>query len=272
MIARKILPATHVAWNRAWGAPLGYPFYLWATRLPKGAGRLLKRTLFTVLPFLRGPFAFQENSRTREAEYPWAFYATPITSGMRVLEIGGGLSGFQFVLDRSGCEVVNVDPGSAAHGRGWPVDARSIGMLNRMFGTKIMLHNCFLPDAQLKPATFDRIFSISVLEHIPLSELSGIMRIAYDLLKQGGYFVLTMDLFVNLKPFCSRETNEYGRNMSVKKLLEEAPFQLVSGNRNELWGYPEFDLDRVMCSLDNLMLGEYPALTQMVVLQKPAAV
>jgi hypothetical protein len=98
------------------------------------------------------------------------------------------------------------------------------------------------------------------------------MRIAYDLLKQGGYFVLTMDLFLNLKPFCLRETNEYGRNVSVKMLLEEAPFQLVNGIRSELWGYPEFDLDRVMCGLNTLMLGEYPVLSQMVVLQKPAAV
>jgi hypothetical protein len=38
---------------------------------------------------------------------------------MRVLEIGGGLSGFQFVIDQSGCEIVNVETGGLEliHGR-----------------------------------------------------------------------------------------------------------------------------------------------------------
>jgi hypothetical protein len=30
-------------------------------------------------------------------------------------------------------EVVNVDPGMAANGRGWPVDADSMARLNRAF-------------------------------------------------------------------------------------------------------------------------------------------
>ena len=270
MIARRNLPASHLAWNRAWGAPAGIAFYLWARGLPRGAG-FLERTLFAAMPSLRGPFGFQDNSRTRAAEYPWTFYATPITPGLRVLEIGGGLAGFQFVLDLSGCEVVNVDPGLEAHGRGWSVDASSLARLNRMFGTKITLHNCFLQDAPLEAGTFDRIFSISVLEHIPLSELPGIMRRAYDLLKPGGYFVITVDLFLNLKPFCSRETNEYGRNVSVRMLAETAPFQLAFGDRTELWGYPEFDLEKVICNLDILLAGEYPVLAQTLVLAKPAA-
>jgi SAM-dependent methyltransferase len=242
---------------------------------PLGRSRLtgiwsVDEKLFRVAPLLRGPFGFQNNNTTREAEYPWAFFATPITNGLRVLEIGGGLAGFQFVLDRAGCDVVNVDPGMEAHGRGWPVDAKSIARLNSAFGTRVTLHNCFLSEVPFSNNTFDRIFSISVIEHIPPDESPGIMVRAYDLLRPGGFFVITLDLFLNVKPFCSRESNEFGRNVSAKMLAEYAPFELVHGDRAELFGYEEFDPNRVLCDLDSFMLGsKYPALAQLIVLRKP---
>src|SRR5207237_5096475 len=117
-------------------------------------------------------------------------------------------SGSQFVLDRCGCNVVNVHPGMEARSLDWPVDAKRMARLNSAFGTSVTLHNCFLHEAPLEPGSFDRIFSISVLEHIPAEELPEIMKCAYRLLKPGGFFVITLDLFLNLRPFCSRESNE----------------------------------------------------------------
>jgi hypothetical protein len=38
---------------------------------------------------------------------------------MRVIEIGGGLSGFQFALSKMGCDVVNIDLGMEAAGLDW---------------------------------------------------------------------------------------------------------------------------------------------------------
>jgi SAM-dependent methyltransferase len=225
--------------------------------------------VFKLAPSLRGPFGFQANNNTREVEYPWAFYATRLVNGLKVLEIGGGLSGFQFALAQAGCEVVNVDPGMEARGRGWPVDASSIAYLNRAFKTNVVLHSGFLADAPFAAGTFERIFSISVVEHIPIAELPKLMSRAYELLKPGGCFVLTIDLFLNLRPFCSRESNEFGVNVSVRMLAESAPFELVQGNRAELFGYTEFDPDRVLCNLETLMLGSYPAVPQLVVLRKP---
>jgi SAM-dependent methyltransferase len=266
MIARKALPPEHLAWNARWGAPFGRSLYR-RTR----TGGLLDRTLFTWAPSLRGPFGFQPNNTTREAEYPWAFHATPIAPGMKVLEIGGGLAGFQFVLDRSGCMVVNVDPGMEAHGRGWPCDQAGMDRLNRAFGTHVTLHNCFLDAAPLADDTFDRAFSISVIEHIPEAELPGIMRRAYELLRPGGLFVITLDLFLDLRPFSARESNEFGSNVSVRMLAESAPFELVAGDRSELHGYPEFDADAVLARRETLMVGSYhPALAQLLVLRKPA--
>lgn len=268
MIARRNLPRAHWEWNRRWGAPFGRAFYHW-TRDVGRVARVLDSTLFAAAPSLRGPFGFQANNSIRAAEYPWAFHAVPVVAGQRVLEIGGGLAGFQFVLDRSGCDVVNVDPGLGAKGRGWPCDARAMDRLNRMFGTHVTLYNCFLPEAPLAAESFDRVYSISVIEHIPQGELPEIMRLAYRLLKPGGSFVITLDLFLNLRPFCSRESNEFGTNISARALVEAAPFELAYGDRTELFGYPEFDTDRVLSQLDSLLLGVYPALAQCLVLRKP---
>jgi SAM-dependent methyltransferase len=268
MLARRVMPPSYSTWNRTYGAPSGRRLYRWTRELPHGS-RLLDTTLFTIAPSLRGPFGFQPNNDTRRVEYPWAFFATPISKDLKVLEIGGGLSGFQFVLDRAGCHVVNVDPGNDAHGRGWPVNRERISSLNRAFGTNVQLYNCFLSEAGLPRGAFDRVFSISVIEHVPLNDSPAIMALAFDLLKPGGYFVLTVDLFLNLKPFSSLDVNVFGTNVSVRMLAESAPFELVHGKRAELFGYPEFDVDGVLRNLDVLMIGEYPSIPQLVVLRKP---
>ena len=46
----------------------------------------------------KGPFGGQGNNSTREFEYPWCFHTAKLETGMHVLEVGGGLAGFQFVL------------------------------------------------------------------------------------------------------------------------------------------------------------------------------
>jgi len=268
MIARRCLPPGYESWNRKWGAPYGGYIQRLSRRLA-GRTRLLDTLVLEPFPSLRGCFAFQANNTTRCFEYPWAFHITPIQRGMRVLEVGGGLAGFQFALSRVGCDVVNVDPGSDAHGRGWPVDEASIGRLNRAFGTSVMLCPTFLEDAPLEKETFDRVFSISAIEHIPPDELTEVMRRAYELLKPGGMFVMTVDLFLNLVPFCSRLSNEWGTNVSMHMLATAAPFEMVYGERRELFGFPEFSTDAILCALEELMVGEsYPVLSQLMVLRK----
>jgi SAM-dependent methyltransferase len=215
-----------------------------------------------------GPFAIQPNSTTRTFEYPWAFFATPLTAGLRVLEIGGGLSGFQFVLDRHGCTVVNVDPGLEAKGVGWRCDSESIAKLNQVYGTTVELRNTTIDKANLTPESFDRVFSISVLEHLPDDDIRDALTFAYACLKPGGQFVMTVDLFLNVLPFTCRKSNKYGKNASISSFVNFAPFKLVQGRQDELYGFREFDPDRILGNLETYFQGDYPALVQCVVLQK----
>lgn len=68
------------------------------------------------------------------------------------------------------------------------------------------------------------------------------MKMANDLLKPNGYLVMTVDLFINLKPFCSRESNQFGTNVSIRALVEEVPFHWFTvtarncgDTRNSTW-------------------------------------
>jgi len=261
MIARRDLPEEFTAWNEKYGAPNGR--------------RLLKQQwMKRLLPWRlyqrhAGPFSLQVNNTTRRQEYPWAFYSTPITPGLKVLEIGGGLAGFQFVLDACGCRVVNVDPGMEAD-IGWPCDAATMAKLNRVFGTSVELRNTIVEKAHLETQSFDRAFSISVVEHLSDVQALKVMKTVFDCLKPGGYFVLTVDLFLNLVPFTTRKSNKYGTNADIKRLVESAPFNLAQGDPAELYGYPDFDPDRIQSNLEAFFIGGYPTLIQCLVLQKPA--
>ena len=261
MLARRELPAEFRAWNARWGAPCGH------RRIGERFwGKLLPDSLRTRL---RGPFYIQNNNMTREYEYPWAFDAVPVMPSMRVVDVGGGLAGFQFVLSQRCATVVNVDPGLGAKGKGWKCDPDSLRYLNRLFGTSVELRNCTLRDASLEKASYDIVYSISVLEHLTEKEFWESIRYVWECLKTGGKFVLTVDLFLNLSPFTSRKANEFGVNFPVGELMDFETFALVSGDPREIYGTKVFDKERIMANLEDYYLGDYyPALSQCLVLEK----
>ena len=261
MLAPSRLPEPYLRWNHLHGAPHGrdVPFQGIKRRILSDAQ--MRRA--------RGPFSLQENNTTRAFEYPWAFDVAGLQPGMQVLEVGGSLAGFQFVLARHGCQVVNVDPGMEAAGVGWPCDQRSIGQLNRIFGTNVELRNTTVDKAELPDAAFERAFCVSVIEHLPPGDAAAVMTHVFRCLKPGGLFILTLDLFLNVRPFCRREKNEYGVNQDVRELIGHQPWRMVAGRRDELCGFPEFNPDNILARLETFLVGYYPALAQCIVLQKP---
>jgi 2-polyprenyl-3-methyl-5-hydroxy-6-metoxy-1,4-benzoquinol methylase len=261
MLAPSAIPAKLLTWNQVHGAPYGYsrPRYNFLRRFYSSES----------LQKMRGPFGFQGNSGTRAFEYPWAYYAAELDAPKKVLEVGGSLSGLQFVLSREGHDVTNVDPGMAAAGRGWPSDQQSIARLNGWFGTSVRLQPTTIGQANLPDNDYDVFLAISVLEHLPEGDVLEVMEHANRCLKPGGRFIITLDLFLNLEPFSPRITNEWGRNQDVRWLVDASRMMLVSGERSELYGFPEFRTEIILANLEKyLMARHYPVLTQCLVLQK----
>jgi hypothetical protein len=81
--------------------------------------------------------------------------------------------------------------------------------------------------------------------------------------------VLTVDLFIDVAPFTSAETNMYGRNIDVRTFLEACDAELITGNPAEIHGFREFDKDRIPSNLSHYLLGyAYPGLAQCLVARK----
>jgi SAM-dependent methyltransferase len=185
------------------------------------------------------------------------------------LEIGGSLSGFQFVLDRAGCRVVNVDPATESEAY-WPLDRPTFDLLNRRFGTRVTLKQCMIQEADLPSDHFDRVVSISVIEHIPPDDLRVLLEHVKRVLKPGGLFVLTVDLFLDLQPFSTLTQNKFGTNISIERLVRESGLTRIGGDPQELHGFPEFNATRLLEARDDYYVGRgWPVMVQTLVLAKP---
>jgi SAM-dependent methyltransferase len=268
MLATRELPAGFAEWNRRWGAPFGRRAgtgRLDETRLRTRALRSLESR--TTLGIRRcGPFAWQWNSSLREFEYPWAFEriqsrGRPLT----VVEIGGGMSGMQWVLARAGHRVVNVDPGLAARGKGWELSAERHDQISRALRAPVELAPVTLGEAGLEDASADVLLSISTIEHFAQADLAEFAEHARRILRPGGIAVLTIDLFLDLTPFTAETRNRYGTNVNVRELLESCGLALVDGRPQETYGFPDFDHRSVQADLGRLFVGTYPALSQCIV-------
>jgi 2-polyprenyl-3-methyl-5-hydroxy-6-metoxy-1,4-benzoquinol methylase len=271
MLAPRLLPPAFADWNARWHAPNG--------RSSPIAARVRSR------PWLRrramamrylGPFAYQPNNSTRQFEYPWAYSEIAehcaATGGraLRVVDIGGSLGGLQWVLARDGHDVVNVDPGLEARGVGWDVNAASHDALSHAFRAPVRLIPSTLANANLEAESADVLLSVSTLEHFAPSDLAEFATHAARILRPDGIAVLTIDLFLDVRPFAPADHNEYGTNVDVHALLAHSGLTLHEGRRTELFGFPEFSAPVVLEHLSSYLIGvQYPALAQCLVARAP---
>lgn len=255
MLSPAIIPDRFHRWNERWGAPHGR--------------ELARIALLESVPSRiedLGPFAWQPNNTTRAYEYPWAYYsATARGRGARIVEIGGGLSGLQFVLAREGAEVTNIDPGQTEHG--WNFEPRAHQRLCEVFAAPVTLKRTTIGRAGVTDRSVDVLISISALEHFSDDALEEFTHEVPRILKPGGLAILTIDLFQNIAPFSTEETNKFGRNINVARLLSQSALQLLEGNPRELFGFPEFNCGDILSRQDQYLVGTYPSMAQCIVAQ-----
>lgn len=275
MLAPRNLPAHFAAWNRAHRAPFGPRWWRTLVRLHlRRPGVLWRRRMHLPAWAMRriGPFGFQKNSPARAFEYPWCFFATPLARGMRVVDLGAGASGFQFVLADRGLDVTMVDPlvePGAARGD-WRFGAEEFAHLNEAFDGRVTPFLDHLRKADLPADSVDRVFCISVLEHVPEDTARALGTEVQRILRPGGCLVSTIDLFLDCQPFAPARSIRIGANVSVKGLTEDAGLRLNAGRREELFGFAEFDPSRILRRLDDFLVVNR-VLTQCLVAQKPVA-
>ncbi|OGH60279.1 MAG: hypothetical protein A3G34_09540 [Candidatus Lindowbacteria bacterium RIFCSPLOWO2_12_FULL_62_27] len=141
-------------------------------------------------------------------EYPWAVVHGDFQPGMRVLDAGCGRGVLQYYLARMGCRVSGCDLDGfrsrkllrihrLLHRLGIAPAPDLTSRLRknaRYFGIEVDYHIEPMQALSWPDAAFDRVYSISVLEHIqPLDEQKRAVEQLARVLKPGGKMILTLD-------------------------------------------------------------------------------
>ncbi|MEI6515997.1 MAG: class I SAM-dependent methyltransferase [bacterium] len=125
-------------------------------------------------------------------EFPFAIQEADLSPGMTCADIGCGRTPFTIYLDRiARCKVTGFDP-----------DVFETGDRHKAFGvpqefiqrTGLTIKRSGMDQIDVPDNFFDRVFCISVIEHVEaLTARKGIREMA-RILKPGGRLILTMDV------------------------------------------------------------------------------
>ncbi len=123
-------------------------------------------------------------------EYPFGIISSDIQPGMLCADIGCGMSAFTLYLKEK-CTVIGVDPDLFEKG------IKNLGTgVNKEYIKQTGL-NIVRNTLDFQDGTFDRVFSISVIEHVPRRITPSLMREMSRILKPGGLMIITVDVNIN---------------------------------------------------------------------------
>ena len=152
------------------------------------------KLLADLVQLSREHFTFFPKTITRTIEYPWIASRLRDCAGLRILDLGAGVSVLPLWLAASGALVTTVDnhpirrdPQAKLHWNEW-------GFLDfASFDQRIVSHQ---QDMQVftDEQGFDRIYSASVIEHMPATARRATIARLSELLRPEGRLLLTLDL------------------------------------------------------------------------------
>jgi ubiquinone/menaquinone biosynthesis C-methylase UbiE len=142
-----------------------------------------------------------------------------------ILDIGCGDGALALILGKGAAKVVGVDINSSAIDRANSMAAVTANSIQAEFFCEK------LEEAGFADGSFDKIFSFSVIEHIP--NYREVLREAYRVLKPGGQMVISVDSLMGMSPERIERhrtvfsVQHYFTPINLRKLLEEIGFTSV---------------------------------------------
>ena len=175
------------------------------------------------------------SERNKLWENSWVIRHSEVETRHRILDIGGASTAFVFYLASLGCPVKVIDNDWSCCDIVYNTNyvAKKMGWDIKVFDRDIAKPIPF-PDE-----SFDRVFSICTVEHLPSSVRRAMMREAARVLKPGGIMSITFDYDKNRKTLISDKGLRFGYK---QKLFEEiiGPSGLsIYGNDEFIDSYPE---------------------------------
>jgi 2-polyprenyl-3-methyl-5-hydroxy-6-metoxy-1,4-benzoquinol methylase len=190
-------------------------------------------------------------------EYPWAITNTKPQGGMKILDVGSGWSLFPMYLAKQGCLVAAVDSNLIQMSTISP-------FLAGLASAKVQYSVGDVTQLTIPDDSFDRVYCISVLEHLEEEKLDGqpinlhrrnldVIAIGEMLraLKPGGLLAITVDWSENPENLRSFRLDDV-----VKRLVKPFRRNLVSRN------IPAIEWDQYSLRLAQIWQKHYPFLTR----------
>jgi len=135
----------------------------------------------------------------RRVEYPWAILNSKMEKPMKILDVGSGLTLLPIYLASKGHQVTSIDTDKIVMERVTP-------QISEYAGNMVSYRTGDVTHLDFKDNSFDRVFCISVLEHLEEESVNGKIvnyrKKNFDVkaigemlrvLKPGGFLVLTFD-------------------------------------------------------------------------------
>lgn len=157
-----------------------------------GHAQLLMETIFLSLK----TFGFYTRHAPRYCEYPWI--AEQVLDAPRpgsVLDLGAGVSPLPVMLAARDWSVTTVDYSEMKRTTLQPGNLNEWGFLDyREVDERIRSINDDFSKTGFPDESFDVIYSVSVVEHMPAAIRRKVVETAAKCLKGGGRLILTLDL------------------------------------------------------------------------------
>ncbi|MDD5198563.1 MAG: methyltransferase domain-containing protein [Terrimicrobiaceae bacterium] len=120
-----------------------------------------------------------------------AFHTLRPFSGQRIAEVGGGASRLLPVIAATN-DCVNIEPfRGVGNGPTREVTVRGVTNIHAMVGQYAPI---------LEPSSFDIVYSVSVVEHVPQPQLADFFRDCARILKAGGLMFHLIDSYLGDTP------------------------------------------------------------------------
>ncbi|HVF21923.1 MAG TPA: class I SAM-dependent methyltransferase [Pyrinomonadaceae bacterium] len=143
-------------------------------------------------PWSRGMLSKPSFYAARMWEYPYAILAAELSPGLKVADVGCGMTAFTIYLkEQAGCDVTGIDPDVFEAGLRYKGHGVSEEFIKRT-GIKFLRGD--MTEVPLESDSQDRAFSISVMEHVPPDVRRRGMQELARILKPGGRAILTVDM------------------------------------------------------------------------------
>lgn len=180
---------------------------------------------------------------TREWEYPWAILHSNLEKDMNILDLGCGMQNFGLYLHSLGMNVTAQDNITIQP----DYSLKKFKEFYSNTGVKFICED--ISNIPVKNGHFDRIFCISLFDHITFKELKAGIPEIVRVLKKDGLLLLTMD-----RVMTGCRYPKFGEEYTKEQLELEKNFSTIY--RDKLKQHPDLKFLSDFDVYKGLIIGE----------------